>query len=174
MIKKLTLLAMAITALVAFAAPAAAQAAEAKEGANKLAIGSKITLTSTNLVTHSALGKLECAKVTIHGELTENGPTVKGKENSTTIEGCNRTITDPTAGTVSLSGGKGSTTGTKFVVEGFCSFTGSIPFSYVSGTDVATITGSNQLTSPFCGSATMTGSFTITTSNGTTPVQIVG
>jgi len=171
MIKKLAMLAMAIGALVAFAAPAIAQADELTEEGVPLEVGAEVTLTSTNLVTTSPLGTLTCKKVTIHGEVTENGPTtVKGREISTTVEGCNHTITDPTAGTLSLSGGTGSTSGTKFVVDGLCTFTGSIPFKYSAPTDEAIITGEKQLTSA-CGPGTMTGTFTIETSDGT-PVDI--
>jgi hypothetical protein len=173
MIKKLAMLAMAVSALVAFAAPAMAQADQLYEKGPlgehiALKVGAEITLTSTNLKTESPLGTLTCTKVTIHGEVTENGPTtIKGKEKSTTVEGCNHTITDPTAGTVSLGGGTGSTSGTKFVVDGLCTFTGSIPFKYETNTDVVTVTGTKQLSSP-CGSGTMTGTFTLETKDGTT------
>jgi len=174
MIKKLTMLAMAVGALVAFAAPAMAQADELYEktinGNVPLKVGAEITLTSTNLVTHAGIGTLECKKVTIHGEVTKNGPTITGKEKSTTVEGCNHTITDPTAGTVELGSGTGKTTGTSFTVDFFCTFTGSIPFKYVTNTDEAVVTGENQL-SGGCGSATMTGSFTLETKDGT-PVYI--
>jgi hypothetical protein len=175
MIKKLMLLAMALSAMVAFAAPAVAQADELYEESGPLSLGAEITLTSTNLKTVTPLGTLECEKVTIHGEVTQNGPTtITGKELSTALANCNKTITDPTAGTVSLSGGTGSTTGTKFIAEGFCTYTGSIPFSYETDSDVVTVTGKEQLTgSPSfpCGKGTMSGSFTIETKDGT-PVYI--
>jgi hypothetical protein len=175
MIKKLMLLAMAVCALAAFAAPAIAQADELVETVGgepvPLEVGAEITLTSTNLVTVGSIGTLECELVTIHGEVTENGPVIEGEEISTSVSGCNHNISDPTAGDVSLSGGTGSSTGTKFVVDFFCTFTGSIPFEYSAPTDEVVVTGSNQLSSG-CGSGTMSGSFNIETSDET-PVEII-
>jgi hypothetical protein len=177
MIKKLMLLAVAACSLVAFAAPAAQADQLYEEGVGPLNIGAEITLTSTNLETVTPLGTLECEEVTIHGEVTQNGPTtITGKELLTEVIGCNKEITDPTAGTVSLSKGTGSTTGTKFIAEGFCTYTGSITFSYTTNSDVVTVTGKEQLTgSPSfpCGKGTMSGSFTIETGDeAETPVYI--
>jgi len=174
MIKRLVLLAMAVGALVAFAAPAMAQADELYEESigvkTPLKIGSEITLTSTNLKTTLFFGTLTCEKVTIHEEVTKNGPTtITGKERSTTAEGCNRTITDPTFGSASLSGGTGST-GWKFVLEGLCTYTGSVPFKYTTNTNEVTVTGTSQLSSA-CGSATVSASFTLETKDST-PVFI--
>lgn len=178
MIKKSTLLAMAIGALATLAAPAAAQADELYTSVggikSPLKIGAKLTLTSTNLELKSVTGGLQCTKVTVHGEITANGPTVAIKEESTTVEGCNHGVTDPTFGAITLGGGAGTTTGTKLVIEGICTYSGNVPFSYATNSDTITVTGSNQLTgSPafLCGQATTVGTFTFETNTGT-PVFI--
>ena len=84
MLKKLTLLAMSVAALVAFIAPAAAQATgplitNAEGGA-----AGKITATSTNTVSETENGTLECTTVTLHLTATENAnTTVKGSGTGT-------------------------------------------------------------------------------------------
>jgi len=72
--KALLLASMALTA-IAFAAPAMAQAeATITENGVALQPGAKVTATSTNLITETALGNLECEKVTLHFEVKTNGP----------------------------------------------------------------------------------------------------
>lgn len=80
MIKKLTLLAMAVGALVAFAVPAAASAAVTlTTGEETLKAPSEITAVSTNTKTTIAPGVvLECAEVNLAGETTGEGETTTG------------------------------------------------------------------------------------------------
>ncbi len=166
-IKKMLLLASMAMAAVAFAAPAAAQAnALLTDEGSALEVGAEVTATSTNLVTVSGVGTLECELVTIHGEVVENGPEVEIEDVATTTENCNSTITNPTAGTITLNSGTGVADNATFVAGGVCDFAGNIPFSYTSGTDVLTVTGANQLSSA-CGPGSMSGSFTLETADGT-------
>jgi hypothetical protein len=184
MIKKIMVLAVSVAALIAFAAPAVAQAAELKEGKTKLAINSEVTATSFNLETATATGTLFCEKVTIHGTLIENGPNVVIAPNATTTENCRVTengaavtITNPLVGTITLEGKKteGSATATfeaDIPAAGLsgCHLSGSVAFTYVSGSDVFSIPGSG-LTGmgpegcPTAGS--ISGAFTLETANGT-------
>jgi hypothetical protein len=172
MIKKMMLLAVSAAALVAFAVPAVAQASvELSDAEGTLPIGAEVTATSHNLVTESpALGTLECERVTIHGHVTENGPTsVHIAETGTETEGCTAPITNPSAGEITIEEG-GTAIGSTFLVAGVCDFAGSIPFTYETNTDEITVTGSEQFNGN-CGPGTMTGSFTLETENGA-PVTI--
>jgi hypothetical protein len=72
MIKKLTLLAMAVGALVALAGPASASAATLTQGGVSLKKGDTITATSSNTITQFAAGKLECKKVHLSGIVESN------------------------------------------------------------------------------------------------------
>jgi hypothetical protein len=191
MLKKMMLLAVAAGALVAFAAPTVAQATELKEGKTKLAVGAKVTATSTNLVTTTAAGKLACALVTIHGNVTENGPSAVIEPTSTTTSECHLitasngvthavTITDPTVGTIKLTGGGASSATATFIADiptlGVeCHFAGTVAFTYVSKSDTFSIPGSiltgSGATCPVS-EGTIEGSFTLETSTGT-PVEIV-
>jgi hypothetical protein len=72
MLKKLTLLGMSVAALIAFAAPAA-------QAANPLIVDSitkapvtKLTALSTNTITHTSAGTLECTTVHLKGHITVN------------------------------------------------------------------------------------------------------
>lgn len=68
------------------ALPAMAQAAPSlKSGGMNLAIGAKVVATSTNTITETNLGTLECALVTIEGEVTVNpGATLEHGSGSAT------------------------------------------------------------------------------------------
>lgn len=178
--RSLLIASMALTAL-AFAAPAAqAQLYELDEDGSHtlLKAGDEVTATSENLVTHSAVGTLECELVTIHMKVTDNTPPEgSAEEIATTVKGCNHTITNPMSGELSLTSGEEGTGGTglgegaTFTVEGFCTFSGNIPFSYETNSETLTVTGENQLSSGLCGKATMEGSFTLETEDKT-PVYI--
>jgi hypothetical protein len=180
MLKKMMLLAISVGALVAFAAPAVAQAQELYELEGKvhkpLAVGVEVTATSTNLITHTPLGTLECTKVTIHGIVAKNETnTAHISNNSITVEGCNTTITDPTVGTITILANKtGLAHSATFEADLSptltCHYAGNIPFTYAHDTDVLTVDSTTeQFTgSPAnpCGNGRMTGSFTLETSNG--------
>lgn len=179
MIKRSTLLLITVGAIAALAAPAAAQADElavsSGEATTPLKVGAEFTLTSTNLKVVSPIGTITCSKVTVHEELTQNGPTITAKEKFSQIEGCNHTVTGPKYGSLSMSGLAGKLSGTTFAVDGLCTYTGSIPFSYVTNSSTITVTGTTQLTgSPSfpCGKATVSGTFTLELSNKT-PVVIL-
>jgi len=180
-LKRPLLIASMALAAFAFAAPMA-QAQLYELGPNEehelLNVEDEVTATSTNLVTHSAVGTLECNLVTIHMKVTDNTPPEgSAEELATTVEGCNHTITKPMSGELTLTAGEEGTGGTglgegaTFTVEVFCTFSGNIPFSYETNSNVLTVTGENQLSSGLCGSATMTGEFTLETKDKT-PVYI--
>lgn len=165
MIKKMMLLAMAVGALLAFAGPAMAQADVLSDSEGDLPIGAEVTATSTDLVTEvPGLPTLECALVTIHGDVVANGPVIEIEETETTVNGCNLPITNPASGDITIGGGVGIASESTFVAAGICHFTGNIPFSYETNSDTLTITGEEQLTSA-CGNGTMSGSFTLETEN---------
>src|SRR5665811_668784 len=162
--KRLMLLLSAAVAVVAFSAPAA-QAQTLYEGTSPSANDAEVTATSTNLVTVSPLGTLECELVTLHITITDNQshPTT-GTDAATTVSECNKNISTQTSGSPTLStGGTGVAAGATFVVEAFCDYSGNIPFSWESGSDVLTVTGEEQFSSSFCGKGTMTGTFTLET-----------
>jgi hypothetical protein len=187
MIRKMMLLAVSVGALVALAAPAVAQATELKEGNKKLAVGSEVTATSTNLKTTTSQGTLACELVTLHATVAQNGPgNVIIEPVVTTTAECHiltpathaATITEPTVGTITIGGGVGSASATfiadipDFELE--CHFSGAVGFTYVAGTGVLSVPGS-----PLAGSGTncpaagtIEGSFTLETANGS-PVTIV-
>ncbi len=178
MLKKMTLLAMSVGALIAFAAPAAqGQQLYELEGATHvpLKVGAGVTATSTNLKTATKFGNLECKKVIIHGVVAENNATksrITVAKEQVTVEECNSPIVAPGLTEITIeAGGVGLGTGAVFTSSATgCTFEGNIPFSYTTNTDVLTITGTEQFTGtpdPACGKGTMTGSFTLETSNGT-------
>lgn len=180
MMKKMMLLALAASAIVAVAAPAAAQAQLLYETGpagehNALAVGAEVTATSTNLVTEVTAtgGKLECEKVTIHGEVTENSAVKSRIENNTVeVEGCNTPVTNPAVVRLTFQGNQAGTGANATFTAAGCTFAGNIPFSYETNTDVVTVTPNpltegDQFFSAVCGHAFMTGSFTLETSNGT-------
>ena len=182
MLKKTMLLAVAASALVAFAAPAIAQATSLTDPpGTKLVKGALVTATSTNLeTTVTGGGALFCEKVTIHGEVTNAGGAGKSvtiTPSSTTTENCQITgvgpvaITKPTVGVITLGGsGTGSASATFIAdIPQECHFAGNIAFSWVSGTDTLSIPGSSLLgTGVNCPpEGTISGSFTLETSNGT-------
>jgi hypothetical protein len=70
-VKKMLLLVGMSLAAIAFAAPTAAQATIKLTDPNGTALvaGAKVTVTSSNLVTTTAVGTLACEKVTLHYEL---------------------------------------------------------------------------------------------------------
>jgi hypothetical protein len=90
MLKKLTLLALAVGAVVAFAAPAAASAHQLTDGAgNTLAVPTNLSIESGNAVSHLAGGHtLTCERVTVTGTLTtNNGSTVTVAMTNDTVFG---------------------------------------------------------------------------------------
>lgn len=87
MMKKLTLLAMAVGALIAFAVPAMASAnvTLTDEGGQPVAVNSKITAYSVNTETTSKNGNLVCPWVGITGNVAENGTAVRLDEVEVTL-----------------------------------------------------------------------------------------
>lgn len=179
MIKKTMLLATAIGVLVALAIPAAASAQLLTSPAGTaIKVGTNITATSTNLVTTTALGKLTCAKVTIHANVTANkGSTSAVSSTSVTTESCDlltaslvshpATITSASASFHIEKKGVGTTTATFIAdipaVPATCHESGTPGITYTAGTDVINVKGA--LSGP-CGAAEIHGSFTLETSNG--------
>lgn len=96
MLKKMMLLALAAGALLAFVAPAAAQA-EARLTdmfGEPIKIGAEVTATSTDLRFTTGNNEIECALVTLHAEVTENGPeTITMEKVVPTLSGCFYNVT---------------------------------------------------------------------------------
>jgi hypothetical protein len=184
MLKKMTLLAMALGALLAFVVPAA-QGQELYEEVEEvhvpLEVGAEVAAKSTNLTTiwtYTGFFKfnIECANTTVHGTVTVNeATTVHIKSEFVTVEGCSIVISNPIVGSITING---NTTGrahdATFRAGPVCHFNGDIPFTYEHDTDMLTVTGIQQffVTPEACGQTHMTvGSFTLETGDGT-PVFI--
>jgi hypothetical protein len=177
MFKKLTLLAMVVGAFAAFAIPAAASAAPeltAPAGSTVLP-GTIIEGTSTNATTtETLLGTLTCKHVAVTGEITENTGSsvaaVSGGVGSTSgceVAGGPLSIGSPEmTSLVSTETGKG-TVGLKFIAAGICEFTGTVPFTYVSGTSTISLHGT--ISGP-CGSGVFEGDFALSIAGGGGPV----
>lgn len=93
MLKKLTLLGMAIAAMAALVAPAVANATVLKEGTSTVAVGSALTLTqdpSFPVVTHgTTIGDVKCTSIDIKGKVTKNsGGVVEGVGTEGTASPC--------------------------------------------------------------------------------------
>jgi hypothetical protein len=175
MLKKMMLLAMAVGAIAAFAAPAMAQASvELSDSEGTLPIGAEVTATSHNLVTFSpVLGTLTCERVTIHGDVTENGESsIHIEETNTETEGCSPApITIAESGDITIEeGGTGLAEESLFQVAGACNFEGSPGFAYETNTDEIEIAGEFQFNGN-CGPGDMSGNFTLETSDGS-PITI--
>jgi hypothetical protein len=174
MLKRLTLLAVAATALVAFVGSATAQAdvLRVAEGShNQLANGTKLTATSTNFRYKSSwFGQYECAKVVYRGELVKNSGRVEMVQNeATTGEKCNHTIV-LAPGSLNLEALTGSWPSFSLTFDSICKYTGQLPFTYVYGSGNLQLTGTNQ-GSGGCGSVTYEGTFALRTAAGA-PVEI--
>jgi hypothetical protein len=172
MLRNAMLLALSVSALVALAAPAMAQADELADSGGPLEAGAEITATSRDLALTTALGTVECERVILHGHIVENDDlSIVIMETEAAVEGCNTTV-NPAFGSIQLGAGGGLSFGSSFsVAEGLCTFSGFIPFVYFLESDTLEIWGAEQLAGN-CGVATVEGSFTLETENGT-PVFIV-
>jgi hypothetical protein len=186
MARKFVLLAMALGAVVALAVPAIASAQELRAEGEPLPVGSDLTATSTNLKTVTAVGTLECKKVTIHANVTENGAEASAAE-STSIEteGCvtNQgggvlipTNIEEASANLSLNSA-GGTAGATFVANIgpgalSCHFAGSPGITYTHGSSELTIAGELTGTGTECPpNGVMSGNFTLETAGGV-PVVI--
>lgn len=180
MVKKLSLLLGAITVL-ASAAPAAASASALTMPAGTLVpLFTAVTFTSTNAITDTSIGNITCATVTLPGAVTKNSSgtfTIEGKGQGTSstclLNGTTAvTTTDITLfiATSSTSGsGKASLTYAADLAGVTCTYTASsTPFTYVSGSDTITFGSASTLTvkPAACGTATLTGNFTLETTSG--------
>jgi hypothetical protein len=188
MLKKLTLLGMAIAAMAALVAPATAGATELTEGGARVPVGSEITLTqdpSNHVITESTtLGEIKCNSITIHGKVTKNdGSEVVGSGTEGTAAPCfvegeeGAEVTSVTGTIASHESGKG-TANFNFVIDipnlpEACTFTTPSP---ANGTFV---TGSNTIEFPaaapaelegspaFCGEGELHGGLILETKDGT-------
>lgn len=192
-IKRMLLLASMALAAVAFTAPAAAQAQTHGLTSSPgvfTPTGTGVTITSTNLITHTALGTLTCGKVTLHYTLTTNSDshvvlTPVGETTNATTENCTLhtgggtgathpvTITsagtDPvTIDTWGIGTAQSKYTATIFFSGGgsiTCTYTGSTGLTVTKGTDVVHI-GPSTLSGGLCGHGDITGTGTVETSAG--------
>jgi hypothetical protein len=178
MAKKLSLL-LAAFAVVAFAAPAFASAApEVTINGLRAPVGTAITGTSTNFVIGTSIGNVRCAIVEFSAETTiNNGSTVGvvGTSPFSTTKcsfkgGTPITIDDATLLSLhSSEAGKGTLgpTAEATLPELTCHYSGSaVPFTYTSGGNTLSITGSLKASPAACGAAVASGAFTITSPGG--------
>lgn len=195
MLKKMMLLALSAAALVAFAIPAAASATVTlTENEEPLPVPSDVTATSTNLVTTTAGGTLECEKVTLHLRLLANGidHVVLQQLGEATTTNCklnivvaklDALITDGTLGVGENSEITIDTQGTGVTTAHFgadvpeaganCSQDGTVHVTATNGTDILDV-GPSELTASggtACKNGTIEGTFTLETSDGT-PIDI--
>jgi hypothetical protein len=190
MLKKMMLLAMAVGALIVFTAPAVAQAELTDSEGNSIKEGSMVSSTSTNLRTTTAGGTLFCQHVVIYSEVTIKGFTVTLHTTEVIIKECSVeqngvpvTITNATAGTITLNEGSGTAEATfedDIPLAGLfgCHLSGIVGISYTPGTDVISLGGEtpNLAGSPIdpagCANAgLLEGSFAMTDEEGN-PVTI--
>jgi hypothetical protein len=180
MIKKLTLLAMAIAAIGAFAVPAMASAAQAltMPAGTLVSPGTGLVGTSHNTTTATSLGKLECETVELTGEVTENsGTTFAGKGSGSTSGKCflvkgetKKEIKITHIVLNSLMSEEGSKANVNFSFEAdlptiTCTFStgaGGVTATYVNGGSVLKLTN-QTLGGGACGNGTINGEFTVTT-----------
>ncbi len=184
MLKKLTLLAMAVTALVAFAVPAVASAATGQltQGGESLEPESTLTAFSTNTETETTAGTLSCATVHLEGVLTTNsasGSTVAGGAGTTagckvTQNSAPVTITDATFTDLKLSstGGSVSVTFISHIAGALtCHFSGTVGVTWSVGSSSLHIEGKLTGTGAGCPtSGAIRGDFAL--SSGGTPVTV--
>jgi hypothetical protein len=190
------LLASMSLAAIAFAAPTAAQATIklTDPAGTALAAGEKVTVTSSNLVTKTAVGTLACEKVTLHYELvavtvnhvvlepvvvapaTHNGTTEK-RHVITAKDGVTHAVHITNAGTGQLTintwgtGVASSTFTSNITGVAHCNYTGNVHVQAKSpGTDEATI-GTSPLAGGLCGPGEISGTGTLETPNGT-PITV--
>ena len=191
MLKKLTLLAMAIAAFAALVAPTFASAADSSviemPSGTPLTVGTAILGTSTNTVTSVAgLGNLTCPTVTLSGKITENtGTTVNGTATGSTSGQCeiqksdggkeNISITNivlselMTTGTVTAGVGTADAAFSFSAVIpsiGTCNFktpmtVTGVPATYANGGSTITIIAGTVQSA--CGTGALSGTFSLTT-----------
>jgi len=194
-IKRMLMVLSMAMAVGAFSAPAVAQANVilTDPPGTKVPVGAGITATSTNFHMPTSIGTFTCKKVTLHYTLVTNGnnhvvlnPVNTPTHNGTT-EGCEEhTVFGSFASTATNFGtgqltintwGTGVTpftyTTTVPALNLHCTWTGNLHVRGTNGTDIAHAGPSSVVGSgPNCpASGTVTGTFTLETSNGT-PVTI--
>jgi hypothetical protein len=194
-VKKMLLLAGAALAMVAFAAPGAVEAHCLTEEGECIEAGKGVTITSTNLVSHTALGTTTCGKVTVHYTVETNSEehlalepvNVGGVATSNeTVENCVLHTGGSTGAThpsdVSPAGTDTVTINTwgtgeavtrltsKITFTGggsvTCTFSGSLHTQFTNGTSNITM-GPSTMNGGLCGNAVIEGNGTIETSDAT-------
>lgn len=181
-LRKMLLLASMALALVALAAPAAqAHDHGLFEGGTRLANGAGVTITSTDLETHTGLGSMTCEKVTLHYTVESNTnthlaltPIPKETENATAVNchlnGTTVHVTLAGTDTVTFDTWGNATVQSRFTakITSFiplhCTYTGAVTIKGFDLTDEIAI-GPSTLTSG-CGNGEITGTGTVETSNG--------
>jgi hypothetical protein len=195
-IKRMLLLASMALAAVAFAAPSTAGAVvQLREGATPLAVGTGVTATSSNLITTTPNGTLECAKVTLHYSVATNGAShvvlnpvvVPPLTHNATAENCvlntgpggkfTTHITNSGTGPLTINTwgtGEADATFTSNItppVNLHCTFKGKVfvQWSHVVNSDNVTVETTSKLTgepAPPCPNGEMHGELTIERSTG--------
>lgn len=108
MAKKILAICAALVAFVALPAMASASPELQTSAGAKVATGTGIKATSSNLKLSSASGNVECSENTMEGKVTENsGTSIKGEIEKATFTGtagakCNTTISDGFGGTLKV------------------------------------------------------------------------
>ena len=189
MIKKLTLLAMAVGAIAALAAPGIASATTLTSEGNVIPPETAITGTADNaevrLETETeTFGTLECEEIMLGGEVTKNeGGTAEGQgAGESTTSGCTLeggpsvTVHDIEIIHLSSSEVMGETGTGKFSAKYSADLPGGVTcnfntggevgvFHFVLGTDKLIITPT-AVSNPGCGESTLQGEVTLETENG--------
>lgn len=186
-----------VLAAIAFTAPAAAQAQAhgLTESGIFIAANSGVTITTTNLIIHTALGTITCAKITLHYTVETNTDehvalepvNVGGVETTNaTTENCTLHTGGPTGAThpidVSNAGtdtvtfntwGTGSaawrwTTKITFTGGGSvtCTYSGSVALQATNGSSNVSM-GKSVLAGGLCGNGEVAATGSMETSNGT-------
>ena len=180
MIRRVMRYVVSIITLVGLAAPATAPAQQLRESGVPLSIAASYRATSTNTQMTTAVGTVECAKVTLQLVVTENSTVVSRSETGfMQTTGCKITKGGGGESPVTITGGSvdfallGS--GSGLVDFAFtsdipevpipCHWTGSAgPMSYT--TNSSTVTVSVSMASFQCGLGNLTGTFTLETLGG--------
>jgi hypothetical protein len=190
-VKKMLLLAGMSLAAIAFAAPTAAQATVQLTDPNGTVLkkGAKVTMTSTDLVSKTAVGTLACAKVTLHYEISASTSThivlnpvvVSPATHNGTPETCHLItsggithvahVTNLGTGQITINTWGTGIAAFTFTVNitnvGHCTFTGNVHLVGKSpGTDEVNI-GPSTLGGGPCGNASIKGTGTLETPDGT-------
>jgi hypothetical protein len=189
MVKRVTVLAMALAAVAALAVPAFASASKLtldSAGTELVPAGTEIQGHSgTNrfaggesLVTETELGTLNCEEITLSGKVgTNNGSKVLSEGITGTTSGCTLEGEPFTVSGIEISKLESTTSGTgtaafKFTATFFggslvCTWSGTGTFTYTAGTSILKLGATALSPSPsVCGAASIKGNIALSLTSG--------